>query len=197
MKESQKIFEHAEQKFEEAKTAWKNKQKDLAEENYRLAGYGMMKAYLVSEGVMHMDNDNSIHDAFQKIWNKDSVFFDRYAHELNYFDHFNNKRGYFKDHPELSTQLKNDFNKLHGKLSKIALKAIKENPEDKFVAPDDIVDFIGDIGNIMTKSTQEVKQEKEENSEKPEEKKPEKKSFLKSIFGNITVDIEVNGKKKK
>jgi hypothetical protein len=209
MKESQKVFNKSAKAFEKALAEWKNKEKGKAEKQFKLANYGMMKAYIISEGIMHMDGENSIHDTFQKIWMNDKVFNNSYAHELNYFDQFNNKRGYFGDNPELTTQLKNDFSKLYKKLNKIALSSIQKNPEDKFVPPDDIIAFVEDASNLMKDVQPKVVNfEKVVITEKPvviekpvatEEsvkvEKPAKKGFFRSLFGKI--NIEVNGKKKK
>lgn len=190
MKESQQLFKRAEIEFEKAQDSWKARELEKAEAYFYAANYGMMKAYLVSEGIMHMDTNNSIHSAFWEIWIKDSVFQDKYGHELNYLDQFYNKRGYFKEHPQLNTQLKNDFTKLYGKLQKIALLSIKKNQEDKIVSADDLVTFVSDVNNIVG-SSQEVKKEKQD-----VEEAPKKKGFFKSLFGGIKIDIEVNGKKK-
>lgn len=188
MKESQQLFNQAEIAFEKAQDAWKAREIEKAESYFYLANYGMMKAYLISEGIMHMDNNNSIHSAFWEIWIKNSVFQNQYGHELNYLDHFYNKRGYFKEHPQLNTQLKNDFTKLYGKLQKIALLSIKKNQEDKIVAPDDLVAFVSDVNNMLD-GRQEVQEQQQEEI-------PKKKGFFKSLFGGIKIDIEVNGKKK-
>lgn len=194
MKESEKIFASAEKEFDLAQIAWKEKRKDASKEHYFSANYGMMRAYLISEGIMHMEKNNSIHDAFRKIWIKDPVFSDKYAHELNYFDLFYNKRGYFKEHPDLNTQLKNDFNKLHKKLRLIALAAIKKNPEDKIVDPDDIVDFVDDISNLIPKGVEKTITEKKEPKVSPPEKK---KGFFSKLFKNVTIEVNVNKGKKK
>ncbi len=103
----------------------------------------------------------------------------------------------------MSTQLKNDFSKLYKKLNKIALSSIQKNPEDKFVPPDDIIDFVEDISNLLKDvQLKVVNVEKPVFIEKPlatEESvkvaKPAKKGFFRSLFGKI--NIEVNGKKKK
>lgn len=99
--------------------------------------------------------------------------------------------------------MKNDFSKLYKKLNKIALSSFQKNPEDKFVPPDDIIDFVEDISNLLKDvQLKVVNVEKPVFIEKPlatEESvkvaKPEKKGFFRSLFGKI--NIEVNGKKKK
>jgi len=149
MKNSNEIFIKAKDDYSSAEVCWNKNEKEKAGEHYLKACYGMMQAFLVSDGMMHMKDNNSIHKSYEKIIKQDANYVDSYAMEFNYLSSFYNKKGYFKNNPEMDINLKNDLSKLYEKLKTNAIEVMKDNKEDKIVEPKDIEGFIDNITDSL------------------------------------------------
>lgn len=202
MKESQTILSAAKEHYEKAQAAWKSKNKEEAKQLYIQALHGTMRAYLVSEGIMHMDTIDSVYKVYGKHWGeKEAKFSWNFGTELDYYYFMHKRMGYFAQNPEFTTDLKNQWNKIYKKFLKSAEKSIETNPEDKFVPPDEVVEFASDVSNIVAPPDPAPDPEPAGAAAKEEAKtnkdEPKKKGFFGRLFGNISVEVSSDLKKKK